>query len=52
MVVHAAEEMVLHASLDDLIVFAFGLWQAAREAWGQKQRARFARQLRRGGVAR
>lgn len=41
MVVRAAEEMVLHADLNSLVVFAYGSWEAAREAWGKRQRARF-----------
>lgn len=43
MVVRAAEEMVLHADLDALIVFAYGSWEAAVETWGERQRSRFRR---------
>jgi hypothetical protein len=46
MVVREAEAMILHASLDDLITFAYGSWPAAQEAWKQKQRASFPRSRR------
>lgn len=51
MVVRAAEEMVLHASIDDLITFAYGSWEAARAAWGKQQRARFSPRRREGRAA-
>lgn len=44
MVVRAAEEMILHAPLDDLITFAYGSWEEAQAAWKQRQRSRFRRQ--------
>lgn len=43
MVVREAEAMILHAPLDDLVVFAYGSWEAARAAWAKKQGARFRR---------
>jgi hypothetical protein len=43
MVVREAEAMILHAPIDDLVIFAYGSWEAARAAWGQRQHARFRR---------
>ena len=43
MVVRAAEQMVVDAPLHDLVIFAYGSWDAARAAWGQRQRSRFRR---------
>lgn len=43
MVVREAESMILQAPIDDLVIFAYGSWEAARAAWGQRQRSRFRR---------
>ena len=48
MVLRQVESMYVQSPIDDLVRFAFGSWEAAREAWGTQQRARF-RQPRREG---
>lgn len=35
------ESMYMQAPIDDLVVFAYGSWEAARAAWGELQRSRF-----------
>lgn len=50
MVLREVESMYMQAPIDDLVIFAYGSWEAARAAWGKQQRARF-RQPRRAGRA-
>lgn len=43
MVVREAEATIIHASIDELVEFAYGDWDEARAAWKRLQRARYSR---------
>ena len=44
MVLREVESMYMQAPIDDLVIFAYGSWDAARAAWGKHQGSRFRRQ--------
>ena len=43
MVLREVESMYAQAPIDDLVVFAYGSWDVACEAWSKLQRSRFRR---------
>jgi hypothetical protein len=46
LVLREAEAQVLHAPIDDVVVFAYGGWAEAQAAWRRRQRSRFRRPRR------
>lgn len=51
MVLRQVESMYTQAPIDDLVVFAYGSWEAAQAAWGELQRSRFRRLRSKGRAA-